>query len=117
MQRIWVKKKVSPAFLLNENKFYPNAVDEQFRPLVDGGAKERAEKFVAGDHTFYEGVKEIDYYKDFAKMISEIPKNMFFGRIYFNNDDIISELQDRCETSKNIIISELLRRCREHNKE
>jgi len=94
---------------------YTEGLQEEFKPILNGEARQRAMTFISEEHTFYEGVKEVSYYKDFIHRISELPKNLFFGRVYFNNDDIISELQIRIEAIKSILINHLIQRYQDYN--
>jgi len=71
--------------------------------------------FVVDEHNFYEGVKEIDVFRDFASQVYGIPKNQFLGRIRINNEDVIMGLMDSVRLHQNIITDHLMNTFRYQN--
>jgi hypothetical protein len=67
------------------------------------------------EHNFYEGVKEIDVFREYTKLIYEIPRNTFMGRIRINNEDVILGLMDAVRLHQNIITDHLLKTFRYQN--
>jgi len=82
---------------------------------MNGEAKEKAFKFISDEHTFYDGIAELKYYKEFMEMTYNIPKNAFFDRIRLNNEDVAIGLMEIGRSHLNILMNHLIHTYREHN--
>ena len=91
-------------------------VEKEFRPILSGEAKAKAENFINEEHSFQEGISELEYYKEFVAACRRIPKNVFFGRVRVNNEDIIAELLDLANLHVHIVLDNLIEMYREHNR-
>ncbi|CAG7837267.1 unnamed protein product [Allacma fusca] len=102
---------------LREPDEFIAGIQKTFQPLLGGEARAKAENFVSEGYSFQEGIHALDYYKDFITLCREIPKNVFFGRVRVNNEDIIAELLDLANLHVHIILDSLIEMYRQHNRD
>lgn len=90
-------------------------LDAKFGPLINGEAVKKIEAIKSSEIGFYEAIKQLDYFTNFANMIYDIPRSMLNETLYFSNDEVIAELLDQCNYHKNDLIHYLVTSFHDHN--